>query len=273
VPDLQIRRLLGLTDGSFLQQLRGQPWYQGQIVHVELIEAKTAQYGAVDHLIPASLLRQLSNRQILPIYRHQADAISELNDGKNVVLATSGASGKNLCYQTPAVASVIQHQRNRSLFLYPTKALAQDQLRSLEGIIPPELDFQSAIYDGDTPPKMRGTARQGVHALLTNPDMLHLGILPNHRLWASLFRSLRYVLIDEAHVYSGVFGSHMAEIIRRLRRIAARYGASPQFILCSATIANPEELASVLVGLPFRAITLDAAPSGAKKFAFGIRRS
>ena len=110
---------------------------------------------------------------------------------------------------------------------------------------------------------MRVTACQGVQALLTNPDMLHLGIFPNHRLWSSLFRGLRYVVIDEAHVYSGVFGSHMAEIIRRLRRIASRYGASPQFILCSATIANPEELASVLVALPFRAIILDAAPRGA----------
>ena len=143
---------------------------------METIGAKTAQYGAVNHLIPENLLRQLSNRQILPIYRHQADAISELNDGQNIVIATSAASGKSLCYQIPVVAFVIQDHMNRFLFLYPTKALAQDQLRSLEEIIPLELDFQSAIYEGDTPPKMRVTAAQGVQALLTNPDMLHLGI-------------------------------------------------------------------------------------------------
>ena len=156
----------------------------------------------------------------------------------------------------------------RALYLFPTKALTQDQLRGLRGLLPPKLAARVSIFDGDTPTGERSAVRRSAQAVFTNPDMLQVGMLPHHRAWARLWQSLRYVVIDEMHVYRGVFGSHVANVIRRLRRLCAHYGSDPVFILCSATIANPGELAERLTGTPVEAIEEDGAPHGAKHFVF-----
>ena len=253
---------------AFLDELRGRPWYQGQLVHVESLPRRPAGYADLETPLPDLLESTLKDRGLLPLYGHQADALAALVAGRNVVVATPAASGKSLCYHLPLLQSVMEDPGGGALLLYPTKALAQDQLRALTALAPPEAGLRAAIYDGDTPQPERGGIRRRAQVLLTNPDMLHVGILPNHRAWGSLLQGLRYVVVDEAHVYRGVFGSHMADVLRRLRRICARYGARPQFILCSATIANPGELAEALVGLPFDEVTADGAPSGGREFAF-----
>ena len=253
---------------AFLDELRRQTWYRGQLVHVESVPPREATHGELDDPLHPSLEQTLRDRGLLPLYRHQAEAINALLRGEHVAVATPAASGKSLCYHVPILQAMLEEKSSRALLLYPTKALAQDQLRTLDSLVPHKAQIRTAIYDGDTPPGDRGGIRRSARVLLTNPDMLHVGILPNHRGWAQTLSGLRYVVLDEAHVYRGVFGSHVAGLIRRLRRLCARYGASPQFILCSATIANPGELARRLVGLPFREVTSDGSPSGGKSFAF-----
>ncbi len=209
------------------------------------------------------------------LYTHQAQAINAARAGKNVVVATSTASGKTLCYNVPVLEAVIGDWRSRALYLFPTKALAQDQLRSLRELTRPNLpEVKFGTYDGDTPQSTRARRRKEAAILLTNPDMLHLGILPNHTLWAHFFANLKYVVLDEAHIYRGVFGSQVACVLRRLRRVCEFYGADPQFICCSATIANPGEHIERLVGVPAPSASLrtslvvddDGSPSGAKDF-------
>ena len=162
--------------------------------------------------------------------------------------------------------SILEDPSARALYLYPTKALAQDQLKGLERLCSEELSIRAGIYDGDTPQADRGVIRRRAQILFTNPDMLHLGILPNHKGWSLLFMGLRQVVVDEAHIYRGVFGSHLANILRRLRRVCHLYGSSPRFVLCSATISNPGELAQGLTGLPFTVVEQDGSPSGGKRF-------
>src|SRR3712207_5500906 len=186
--------------------------------------------------------------------------------GENVVVATATASGKSLCYKIPAFENALRRAASRALFLYPTKALAQDQLgkiRSfgLRGVHP-------ATYDGDTPQAMRPDVRRRANIVLTNPDMLNVGVLPNHEAWANFLRNLRVVAVDEAHVLRGVFGSHVAVVLRRLRRAAALHGGDPRFVLASATIANPQELAESLTGLPFSLVDEDGASSGERRVIF-----
>ena len=253
---------------AFLDDLRGRPWYQGQLAHVESLPPRSPAYAELENPLPPILQSTLKRRGLLPLYRHQAEALTALADDRNVIVATPAASGKSLCYHLPLLQAVMEGQGGSALLLYPTKALAQDQLRALTALAPPEARLRAAIYDGDTPQRERSGIRRRAQVLLTNPDMLHVGILPNHRAWGALLQSLRYVVVDEAHVYRGVFGSHMADVLRRLRRICARYDARPQFILCSATIANPGELAETLVGLPFDEVTADGSPSGGREFAF-----
>ena len=183
------------------------------------------------------------------------------------MVATPAASGKSLCYQIPVMESLLADSSSRALFLHPTKALTQDQLKSMRNLTN-GLAVKVAVFDGDTPYDERAVVRRSAHVILTNPDMLHLGILPNHRNWSRFFRSLKYVVLDETHVYRGVFGSHLSNLLRRLRRVCKLYGSSPQFILCSATIANPDELASDLTGLDFQIVEEDGAPSGGRRFAF-----
>ena len=255
---------------AFLNRLQEQSSYNGQIVHVEHIPPRRACYGELDEPLVVELQARLNKAGLSSLYVHQAEAVNEARQGKNVMVATSSASGKTLCYNIAVLQTILTERRSRALYLFPTKALAQDQLRSLHQTFGSEL-FQKeefATFDGDTPRNERADIRRQARIVLTNPDMLHVGILPNHQSWAGLLRHLRYVVIDEAHTYRGVFGSHVADVVRRLRRLCRHYGSSPQFICCSATIANPGEHAEKLVGLPFEVIDNDGAPRGSKSFVF-----
>jgi DEAD/DEAH box helicase domain-containing protein len=207
----------------------------------------------------------LRARGVERLWSHQADALRAAWAGPTIV-TTGTASGKSLCFQLPTLDTLCRDARARALYLYPTKALAQDQARSLQALGVKRA--RPAIYDGDTPREQRAQLRRRANVILTNPDMLHLGILPNHRAWADAFANLAVVVIDEAHVYRGVFGSHVANVLRRLRRIAAAYGTEPRFLLASATIANPGELAERLTGLPeVTVIDRDGSPGARKTVA------
>ena len=252
---------------GFLENLKKTPWYRNQIVHVEHIPPQHASLGELHTPLHPSLQSSVECSGVWPLYSHQAEAVNLLRDGRNVIVATPASSGKSLCYHLPVLDSLLAERTGRAVYLYPTKALAQDQLKGLGGLAK-GLPIRPAIFDGDTPSEDRPSIKRSAQILLTNPDMLHLGILPNHGTWSRFFRGLRYVVLDEAHVYRGVFGSHVANLLRRLRRICRTYGSSPQFVLCSATIANPEELAERLTGLSFEVIDRAGANYGGKQFAF-----
>ena len=251
----------------FLDRLRTADWYHRQLVHVESIPPRNATYGTLQQPIHPKLQRLLDDRGLWPLYSHQTEAKNALDGNANVIVATPAASGKSLCYHIAALESILSDRSARALYIYPTKALAQDQLRGLKEL-GESLPVRASIFDGDTPTAERPSIKRSAQIVLTNPDMLHMGILPNHRTWSRLFQGLRFVVLDEAHIYRGIFGSHTANVLRRLRRICRIYGSSPQFALCSATIANPGELAGGLTGLPSTVIDGDGAPSGGKQFAF-----
>jgi DEAD/DEAH box helicase domain-containing protein len=254
----------------FLHHLAAQAGYSGQMAHVEHIPRRQAKCAELDKPLQATLQVCLSEHGLLPLYTHQAEAVNFARQGKNVMVATSSASGKTLCYNVPVTEAILTEPRSCALYLFPTKALAQDQLRGLQELFYPRL-FQIGevtTFDGDTPQAERADIRRRARVILSNPDMLHLGILPNHQQWSRLLRRLRYVVIDEAHTYRGVFGSHVAGVMRRLRRLCQFYGSNPQFICCSATIANPGEHAQKLVGLPFAVVDNDGSPHGGKEFVF-----
>lgn len=241
-------------------------WGEGhRVAHLEVIPSREARLAGLPEKIHPFLAEALGRMGITALYAHQAQALELVSRGHNVVIATGTASGKSLCYHIPVYEEILENPSSRALYVLPTKALAQDQLRSLE-----ELhggDVVSATYDGDTPLELRGWIRRQAQVVLTNPDMLHYGILPNHRLWGGFFRHLRYVVLDEAHAARGVFGSHVAQVLRRLRRTAERYGSRPVFVFASATIANPAEHASRLCGLEVKAVEDDSSPRGRKVFA------
>ena len=211
-------------------------------------------------LLPAALTR----RGIHALYSHQSAAFEAARRGGNVVLATGTASGKTLAYNLPVIAALLENPQARALYLFPTKALTQDQLSNLQTFQP--ANIQAAIYDGDTPQSRRAQIRKTANILLTNPDMLHTGILPHHANWEEFFRNLKFVVVDELHTYRGVFGSHVANVIRRLKRVAAFHGAHPQFILASATIGNPKELAENLIEEPVTLIDRDGSSRGERHF-------
>ena len=229
---------------AFLHYLITLPNYKEQIIHTQHIPAQDATFGKLNKPLKPALQSRLESLGISRLYRHQAKALNTIFAGRNVIVATPSASGKTLCYHLATLEAILSDAKSCALYTFPTKALAQDQLRSLKQIacslslraeseaIPQEA---VAIFDGDTPQNERAKVRKQARIVLTNPDMLHIGILPNHQLWSRLFRHLKYVVIDEAHVYRGVFGSHVANVLRRLRRLCAFYGSSPQFICCSAT--------------------------------------
>ena len=254
--------------GAFLDAIRKMPWYTEQIVHGEDVPSRDARYGALDHPLGDGLQASLRGVGIDALYTHQADAVNALRRGKNVIVATATASGKSLCYNLPVIEALMRDRTASAMYIFPTKALAQDQRKALSRLMPRSARLRCEIFDGDTPTHERAGIRRSARLLITNPDMLHVGILPHHRLWYQRLRSLRYVVIDEAHIYRGVFGSHVANIIRRLRRICHRLGSDPQFILCSATIANPGEHAERLTGLPFDVVEQDGSPYGGKDFLF-----
>src|SRR5579862_4980997 len=248
------------------------------------VPAREAQWAPMPDWVRPELARLYQDRGMDRLYSHQARAVAAVRDGRNVVIVTPTASGKTLCYNLPVVSSMLENADTRALYLFPTKALAQDQLAELHEVGERlENKFGVFTYDGDTPSDARAAIRERGQIVLTNPDMLHAGILPHHTRWAKLFANLRYIVLDELHTYRGVFGSHLANVLRRLRRIAHFYGSSPQFIACSATIANPGELAERLTETLFECIADNGAPSGERFFLFynppvvnrylGIRRS
>jgi DEAD/DEAH box helicase domain-containing protein len=247
---------------SFIQWIYS---LRGDIASDEAIQAKPARFGDWPAL-NARLIEALRSRGIERPYSHQSDAISRILAGKNVVIATPTASGKSICYNVPVIQSILNDESSRALYLFPTKALSQDQLAELYALIE-EVGVQilTFTYDGDTAPSARKKMRAAGHIVITNPDMLHTGILPHHTKWVKLFENLRYVVLDELHIYRGIFGSHVANVIRRLKRICAFYGSHPVFLCCSATVSNPKELAETLIEEPVELISDSGAPTGEKR--------
>jgi DEAD/DEAH box helicase domain-containing protein len=254
------------------------------ITAVHRIPAREAQWAPLPEWIRPELAGAYRAKGIGQLYSHQAEAAERVRRGDNTVIVTPTASGKTLCYNLPVLNAILENPDTRALYIFPTKALAQDQLAELQDLGGRLGDtFGVFTYDGDTPSDARQSVRQQGHIVLTNPDMLHAGILPHHTKWTRLFENLHYVVIDELHTYRGVFGSHLANVLRRLRRITRFYGREPQFIFCSATIANPGELASRLIGSEVGVLGGNGAPSAEKHFIFynppvvnrflGIRRS
>src|SRR4051812_44103523 len=260
----------------------------GWVTAVRRLPARAADYAPFPEDIEERLRHVYRDRGIEQPYTHQAAAIAHALSGRHVVITTPTASGKTLCYNAPVLSSILRDPSTRALYLFPTKALAQDQLAELHEMSD-ALSRRGGVviggftYDGDTPQDARRSIRGRAHVVLSNPDMVHSGILPHHPRWAKLFENLRFVIIDELHAYRGVFGSHLTNVLRRLRRICRHYGSNPTFICSSATIANPRELAEGLVEQPFEPVSESGAPRGEKFFLFvnppvvnqqlGIRRS
>src|SRR5436190_133103 len=228
--------------------------------------ARAAVLERFPESLDARIGEALRARGIAELYSHQARTWALVEEGHNVVVVTPTASGKTLCYNLPVLQALLHQSDGRVLYLFPTKALAQDQLAELEQLAKSLPEMRMFTYDGDTPQDARRAVRARANLVLTNPDMLHSGILPHHTKWANLFQNLKYVVIDELHAYRGVFGSHLANVLRRLKRICAHYGSTPQFIMASATIANPGELASRITGEAVEEITESGAPTGEKVF-------
>ena len=258
------------------------------VTAVHRLPAVSAAFAPYPEGTDERLRAALVARGIEQLYTHQAEAFAHILAGRNVVTVTPTASGKTLCYNAPVLNAILRDPSTRALYLFPTKALAQDQLaelHTLSELVTRGTDAEIGVftYDGDTPADARRAIRGKAHVVLSNPDMVHSGILPHHPRWAKLFENLRYVIIDELHAYRGVFGSHLSNIVRRLHRICRHYGADPVFICSSATIANPRDLAEGLTGRPFELVEKSGAPSGEKFFLFvnppvvnaqlGIRRS
>jgi len=259
-----------LDTAGFIKCLKQQTFYDGQIVHSQDIPPRSARYGELDTPLHSALQAALKLHRFDRLYSHQAEAINRIRKGENVMVSTSSASGKSMCYNLPVMQTALDVPRSCALYLFPTKALAQDQLGKIKHLFSPDIlrpdEFDT--FDGDTPGPERSLIRRRARLVITNPDMLHVSMLPNHASWARLWRNLRYVVVDEAHAYRGVFGSHVALVLRRLRRLCKAYGSNPQFILSSATIDNPAEHAGNLVGLPFAIVTDDGSPKGGKDFIF-----
>lgn len=238
---------------------------QSPVTHVESLPARPGRTVSWPEWVPDLLVDRLALAGVPAPWEHQARAAVLAAGGQSVVVATGTASGKSLAYLLPVLSALLTEPKATALYLAPTKALAADQLRAIRSLQLTEV--RAATYDGDTPPPERDWVRAHGRLVLTNPDMLHRGILPGHPKWASFLRRLRYVVIDECHGYRGVFGSHVAHVLRRLRRVCARYGSAPVFVLASATVSSPAESAARLTGLPVTAVTEDASPHGALDFA------
>ncbi|MDR7447799.1 MAG: DEAD/DEAH box helicase, partial [Armatimonadota bacterium] len=237
--------------------------YRGQVVHRRALPARGARYAPLEPPLPEPLRARLAAMGITRLYTHQAAAVDAVRRGEHIAVITPTASGKTLCYNLPVLEHLVQAPAARALYLFPTKALAQDQVDALAEFGLPQV--HAATYDGDTPAADRRRIREHATIVLTNPDMLHRGILPQHVRWATFLRGLRFVVLDDMHVYRGVFGSHVANVLRRLRRVCALYGGRPQFICTSATIANPREFAERLLGVPVSVIAESGAPQGPRQ--------
>ncbi|MFO1444656.1 DEAD/DEAH box helicase [Bacillus sp. Bva_UNVM-123] len=254
---------------EIIDELKATAQYKDNIVHWHTVEEKEAKMKDLPLNINSSLKAALQKRGVTSLYSHQKSAYERTMEGKSIVAVTPTASGKTLCYNLPVLQTIINDDNARALYLFPTKALASDQKSELNEIIEETgLNINSYTYDGDTSTNIRQKIRRAGHVVMTNPDMLHSAILPHHTKWVSLFENLKFVVIDELHIYRGVFGSHVGNVIRRLRRICRFYGSDPIFICTSATIANPRELAEKLIEKSVELIDNNGAPSGRKHFAF-----
>ena len=251
------------------ESLRSDPMFMQNVVRWDVLPARPAVYEPFPDSLDPRLLPVLEKRGVHQLYRHQAHAIREVLAGRDVVVVTPTASGKTMCYNLPVLSAILQNDDARALYLFPTKALSADQVSELYELIEAMgVDIKTYTYDGDTPGAARKAVRQAGHIVVTNPDMLHSGILPQHTKWVKLFENLKFIVIDEIHAYRGVFGSNLANVVRRLLRLCEFYGSHPQFILCSATIQNPKELAETLIGREVRLIDQNGAPAGEKHYIF-----
>src|SRR5207248_510984 len=254
---------------QILDRLARDDDFQQMVTRWERLPAQPASYAEFPDWLDGRISATLRRRGIASLYSHQADALETAHAGKHTVVVTPTASGKTLCYDLPVIDAIAKDPTARALYIFPTKALAQDQLGELERLAKDvDIDLKTYTYDGDTPPAVRAAIRSAGHVVITNPDMLHTGILPHHTKWVKLFENLRYVVLDELHTYRGVFGSHVANVLRRLRRICAFYGSHPVFICTSATIANPEELARKHIEDDVIVIDESGAPRGEKVLVF-----
>lgn len=275
---------MGLNPAQIVERLASDQRFSSHVTAWRVAEPRAARYGMLPDGIDPSLVQALRRVGIDRPYSHQAEAAEKALRGEDVVVVTGTASGKTLCYNLPVVQAILDNPESRALYLFPTKALSQDQLDELHGLVEAtEADIKTFTYDGDTPTQARRAVRRAGHIVVTNPDMLHTGILPHHTNWTRLFENLRYIVIDELHYYRGVFGSHLANVLRRLLRICEFYGSRPSFICSSATIANPEELARRLTGRNFTVVDDDGSPRGERHYILynpavvnrelGLRRS
>lgn len=269
---------------EMIEMIRSTPEIMAQVSYWHTIPPREAKTESFPDSLRRELRDALQHKQIHQLYTHQAASFREVAAGNHVVTVTPTASGKTLCYNLPVIQRVLENESARALYLFPTKALAQDQVSELQELVDfMGVDLKTHTYDGDTPPNVRQAIRNAGHIVVTNPDMLHSAILPHHTKWVKLFENLEFIVIDEVHSYRGVFGSHVANVIRRLKRICKFYGSNPQFICASATIANPKEHAEKLIGEKVSLIDNNGAPAGEKHFVFynppvvnqalGIRRS
>lgn len=286
-PEPQQERLLAKRSGLEGAIARYERWMDdpnSPVRAVRRIPAREAEFVELPASVPGPLRDALAKRGITQLYSHQSEAFHAIAAGKNVAIVTPTASGKTLCYNLPVLQGILADPGARCMYLFPTKALAEDQLHEFQALVDAMGgDIRAFTYDGDTPQDARKKIRERAHVVLTNPDMLHSGILPHHTKWAKAFENLRYFVIDELHYYRGVYGSHLANLVRRLKRICDFYGSRPLFICSSATIANPKELAEALTESPFELVDRNGAPTGDKYFVLynppmvnrqlGIRRS
>ncbi|MBA4494942.1 DEAD/DEAH box helicase [Paenactinomyces guangxiensis] len=267
-----------------IDQLRFRQDMLHNVTHWEVIPPREARYAPLPEELHPDLTSALKEQGFNQLYTHQATAVEQVLAGKSAVVVTPTASGKTLCYNLPVLHTILQNDQARALYIFPTKALAYDQMAELNTWIERTgRDIKGYTYDGDTPASARQAIRRAGNIVVTNPDMLHQAILPHHTKWVKLFENLRYIVIDELHAYRGVFGSHFANVLRRLKRICRHYGADPQFICSSATIANPLSFAETLTGTEMALVDNNGAPSGEKHLVFynppvvnaslGIRRS
>ena len=257
---------------SFIEFLKTARLPGARVVHHEFIPSRPAVYGDVQPILAPPLKSALAKLNITRLYSHQAESLASFRKGENVVVATPTASGKSLIYNLALVELLSQGAAGHGLYLFPLKALAQDQYQAFVALnqqLPRELQLEAAVYDGDTPSSQRRRIKENLpHLIISNPDMLHLGFLPFHQQWENFFRNLRLVVIDEIHTYRGIFGSHVVQVLRRLQRICGLYGSQPRFILLSATIENAEDFASRLTGLEFHAVEQSGAPQAGRHFFF-----
>ncbi len=255
---------------AFLADLTSDRHYRGQVIAVRRVPGREAAYAAPEAPLPGPLAEALAAMGIERLYTHQARALDLVRGGRDVVVVTATASGKTMCYNLPVLEALLEDADATALYLFPTKALAQDQLGTLKRwkAHAPALGeaLRPATYDGDTPRHNRRAIRTTANVVLTNPDMMHVGILPYHPRWATFLKNLRYVVVDECHLYRGIFGSNVAMVMRRLERVCAHYGARPQMVCSSATIANPGDLARALTGREVAVVDADGAPRGPRLF-------